>query len=744
MSAIRKVTVPVAGMSCAACAVSVESMIASQPGVSKSQINYANQEVLIEYDSKLISLEKMAKAVHDIGYELVIQEDHAEEAFEEIVKKQYHQLKLKLWVAVIFSLPVFILSMFFHTQIQNFAYILLFLSVPVIFFSGSGFYINAFRQLKHFSSSMDTLVALGTGSAFILSVINTFIPHLIDGHHQHGNLYYESAVIVITLVLLGKFLEERSKTRASFTIRKLIGLRPKYLNIIRNGQISEIPVEEVQIRDQVLVRPGEKIPVDGIVISGESYLDESMLSGESFPVYKKQSDHVYAGTINQNGILTLEAQKIGKETVLSQIISLIREAQSGKPPIQKIADKIASWFVPGVLLIAVITFLSWFIFAPGNNFSLAFLTSVTVLVIACPCALGLATPTALITGIGRAAEMGVVTKSAEVLEALNKSNAIVLDKTGTITTGKPEVNNILWIDNKHNNPENNQLLYSICSYSTHPLATAVAKYFEQKEHPGKIGFDSYENITGSGIKATIKENEYLAGNQKFLEEHLVSFEIIPDELSSLQQKGNKGLVYFSRNHDLVCVVSVSDALQKNIPETISKFKQIGLQIYLLSGDNLSVTSHFAGLAGIENFKAEVSPADKLAFIKNLQSEGKKVTMVGDGINDAGALAQADVGISLSHGSDIAIESAGITILRPDISVLPDLVGLSGKIMKTIKQNLFWAFFYNVIAIPLAAGVLFPKTGILLNPMIAGAAMAFSSVSVVSNSLRLKRFKKSLK
>lgn len=738
MASLKKVTIPVAGMSCASCAISVETMIKSQPGVLNARVNYASQNVFIEYNPQIVNPEQFKKVVGEIGYQLVIQEENAEEIFEGIVKKQYRNLKIKLGVALVFSIPVFILSMFFHHHLHQYSYLLLCLSLPVIFYSGSQFYINAIKQLRHFKSSMDSLIALGTGSAFIFSLLNTIWPGFITNSDGTSYLYYESAVIVITLVLLGKFLEERSKTRASFSIRKLMGLRPKSLNIVRNGEIIEIPVEEVKLSDQIQVKPGEKIPVDGFVKSGESYLDESMLTGEFLPNFKTAGDHVFAGTINQNSVLTIEALKIGKDTVLSQIIELIREAQSSKPPIQKIADKIASWFVPVVFLIAAITFVSWYFLSPTHDFNLAFLTSVTVLVIACPCALGLATPTALITGIGRAAEMGIVVRSAEVLETAKKINVVVLDKTGTITTGKPEVKQVYWLKESYNNSEVHKILFSLESNSTHPLASAITSFFGMNENIKKEEFENFENISGSGIKAKKSGLEYLAGNKKLLEMNGIQIDQDAVKISEKLENENKGLVYFAIGKDLICIISITDKLQKNVIETVQKFKNLGIEVILLSGDNQHLTSHFADLSGISEFKAAVSPVGKLEYIKELQSTGKIVAMVGDGINDAGALALADLGIAMANGSDIAIESADITLLRPDISVIPEFIQLSGKIIKTIRQNLFWAFFYNVVSIPLAAGILYPMTGILLNPMIAGAAMAMSSVSVVTNSLRLKR------
>ena len=737
MMSLEKVNLPVAGMSCASCAVSVESMIKSQDGVANAQVNYANQTVFVEFNKSKVDLKTLKKVVNEIGYDLIIEEINPEEIFDKIVEKRYKQLKNRLIIAIIFSLPVFVLSMFFHELSMQLSWLLLLLSVPVVFYSGSQFYINAFKQTRHLQAGMDTLIAVGTGAAFLFSVFNTFFSSFLLLRRIPVHLYYESAVIIITLVLLGKFFEERSRTKASFAIRKLIGLKPKTLNVIRNGETFEIPIEEVLKGDLVLVKPGEKIPIDGQVIDGESYVDESSMTGEAIPVAKMQKDKVFAGTFNQNGSLHILAEKVGKETTLSHIIELIREAQASKPPIQKLVDKISSVFVPVVIGLAVLTFVLWYNLSDYEPFIMAFISAVTVLIIACPCALGLATPTALVTGLGKAAENGILISNSQALEIAAKVNTIVLDKTGTITSGKPEINDIQWIKEEYKTANNLSVLYSMESMSGHPVADAVAKHLFKSFQPAKTEFKSFENITGYGLKALNDGQVFLAGNRKLLEKNGVVIETETDQILNQYQNNNQIIIFFACYKQLLAVITLSDNLKENAKHSIELLTHRGMEIYLLSGDSLKNTSYIAGKAAITNYKAEMSPADKLWFIQNLQKQGRVVAMAGDGINDAGALAQADLGIAMATGSDIAMESAGVTLLHSDLKKIISLFTLSTAILKTIRQNLFWAFFYNVLAIPLAAGVLYPLTGILLNPMIAGATMAISSVSVVANSLRLK-------
>ena len=729
-----KVNLEVGKMTCAACAASIESMLKSQQGVADAKVNYANRSVLLEYDSKLTSLTKLKSIVDSIGYELYIEEQTQAER-EASEKNNLKILKRKLLIAVIFSLPVFVLSMFFHHRFATENIIMFLLSLPVIFYSGSGFYTTAFRQLKHGMANMDTLVAMGTGTAFVYSVFNTFLSDIATNANPDVNVYFESAVVIITLILLGRFLEERAKSRASSAIRKLMELQPKEIRVIRNNTELSIAAKDVLISDIILIKPGEKIPVDGIVNEGESAVDESMISGEAMPVEKKINAKVYAGCINLNGSLKITARKIGKETMLAQIIRLVQEAQASKPPVQKLADKISSVFVPVVILIALSAFAYWyFIAAATPAFSISI--SIAVLIIACPCALGLATPTALMVGMGNAAEKGILIKNAEQLEILHKINAIVFDKTGTITIGKPQLNNIIW-QNDYDHTEEIAIMHALEKRSAHPLADAIVNHFKDMRLP-YTNISDFKNISGMGVQGIYDKDLYLAGNLNFIIQNNIPLsENQKAEIDKLSSEGNS-LILFASYNRLLAIIALNDKLKQDVAATINELNAIGIESYLLTGDNQKTAAIIASKAGIENVKAEVLPAGKADYIRELKQKHQVVAMVGDGINDAVALSQADIGIAMASGSDIAMESAGITLIRSDIAQLPKAIRLSAAILRTIRQNLFWAFIYNIISIPVAAGVLYASSGFLLNPMIAAAAMAFSSVSVVSNSLRLKR------
>jgi len=733
-SDIVKVNLEVGKMTCAACALSVESILRSQQGVISASVMYANHTVIIEYNNKQCKLDDLKQAVDSIGYELFIEElTQTEKEAKEA--KQYRLLKKKLWVAVIFSLPVFVLSMFFHHSFAGENLLMLVLSLPVIIWAGSGFYITAFRQLKHGMANMDTLVALGTGTAFIYSIFNSFFSEYLIRNKIAVNVYYESAVVIITLILLGRFLEERAKSRASSAIKKLMDLQPKEITVIRNNTEISIPAKEVLINDILLIKPGEKIAVDGMVSEGQSTVDESMISGEAIPVEKTAKSGVFAGTINMNGSLKVIALKIGKETLLSQIIRMVQEAQASKPPIQKLADKISSVFVPSVIFIAIATFIYWY-FAAGAGMAFSVSISIAVLIIACPCALGLATPTALMVGIGNAAGKGILIKNAAQLEILHKINAIVFDKTGTITIGKPQLTNIYWqADYDHN--DEIAILNAMEKKSAHPLADAIVNYFKEVRLP-YTNITDFKNFSGKGVQGVYNKDLYFAGNQQFITENNITInEKQLEVINSLESNGNTVILFASYNR-LLAILSMADQLKANAPEIISQLKAIGIKTYLLTGDNQKTAEIIARKAGIDNVKAGVLPAGKSDFINELKQNKQIVAMVGDGINDAVALSSADIGIAMAAGSDIAMETAGITLIRTDISQIPQAIRLSESILKTIKQNLFWAFFYNVISIPIAAGVLYSSTGFLLNPMIAAAAMAMSSVTVVSNSLRLRK------
>jgi Cu2+-exporting ATPase len=583
---------------------------------------------------------------------------------------------------------------------------------------------------------MDTLVALSTGIAFIFSVFNTVYPEFWHRQGIHSHVYFEAASVIIVFISLGKLLEEKAKSKTSSAIKKLIGLQPKTVSIITGGQEQKILIAQVKVGNTVMIRPGERVAVDGIVISGSSFIDESTITGEPVPVEKKSGDNVFAGTINQKGTFQFEAKSVGSDTILARIIKMVQEAQGSKAPVQKLVDKVAGIFVPVVLLISILTFTLWMLLGGENAFTHALLTSITVLVIACPCALGLATPTAIMVGIGKGAENNILIKDAESLELAHKVNVVILDKTGTITEGKPTVTEMVW--NTHENliPELKKILFSIEKQSEHPLAEAVVTKLKEEDIPS-LTLSHFESITGKGVKAILETFTYYVGNEKFLTENKIQIQDNLKEAATKFEEEAKTVVYFSNEQQAVALIAITDKIKNTSKEAIATLRNKGIEVYMLTGDNKQTASVVAKQVGVNDFKAEILPSDKADFISALQSKGKIVAMVGDGINDSHALAQADVSIAMGKGSDIAMDVAKITLITSDLNSIPKAFQLSANIVRGIHQNLFWAFIYNLIGIPLAAGILYPYNGFLLNPMIAGAAMALSSVSVVSNSLRLK-------
>ncbi|HYG40424.1 MAG TPA: heavy metal translocating P-type ATPase [Cytophagales bacterium] len=732
-----KVTLPVTGMTCAACAVSVESMLKSQEGVGDAGVNFANQTAWVDYDPKVATLPKLQKSIQSIGYDLIIDQENGAEIQEEIQLRHYQTLKKKTIWAAILTIPIVVIGMFIM-DMPYANWIMMALSIPVLWL-GRNFYINAFKQARHGKANMDTLVALSTGIAFLFSVFNTLNPHFFHNRGLHAHVYFEAATVIISFILLGKFLEERAKSNTSSAIKKLMGLQPKTVRIIVDGEEKEIPVAQVNVENLVLVRPGEKIPVDGVVQSGNSFVDESMISGEPIPVEKRNGDKVFAGTVNQKGSFRFVAEKVGGDTVLSQIIKMVQQAQGSKAPVQKLVDKVAGIFVPIVIGIAILTFAVWMIFGGDNAFTHALLAMITVLVIACPCALGLATPTAIMVGVGKGAENNILIKDAESLELGHKVDAIILDKTGTITEGKPEVTDITWFDEKDNQELYESVLLQIEANSEHPLAEAVVRKL-RRENLLPIKLEAFESITGKGVKAISQGQTYLVGNTKLLQDFNVTIsEDAQNQVLALQEQA-KTVIYFANNHKVLAVLAIADKIKATSRQAIDNLQNQGIEVYMLTGDNEQTAMAVAKQVGLKHYRAEVLPSDKADFVKQLQSEGKVVAMVGDGINDSHALAQADVSIAMGKGSDIAMDVAKMTLITSDLNQIPKALKLSRKTVQTIKQNLFWAFIYNLIGIPLAAGVLYPFYGFLLNPMIAGAAMALSSVSVVSNSLRLRSVK----
>ena len=725
-------TFPVLGMTCASCASSAESIVTHQEGVINASVNYATGNLIVEFLSSVTNAEKLQKAVQSVGYDLLIEDENKQqESLEAIHEKKFKELKNKTLWAVILSLPVVIIGMFFMDMPYGNEIMWAF-STPVVLWLGRDFFINAWKQAKHRKANMDTLVALSTGIAYLFSVFNMLFADFWHQRGLHAHVYFEAAAVIIAFILLGKLLEEKAKGNTSSAIKKLMGLQPKTVIVIQaDGTEKQTPIEEVLEGNVILVKPGEKIAVDGMVISGSSYVDESMLSGEPVPVLKNENEKVFAGTINQKGSFQFKAVKVGKETMLAQIIKMVQDAQGSKAPVQKLVDKIAGIFVPVVMGIALLTFIIWMIFGGDNAIVQGLLAAVTVLVIACPCALGLATPTAIMVGVGKGAEQGILIKDAESLELAKKIDAIILDKTGTITEGRPQVTDIQWLKNDDSKKD---ILLSIEKQSEHPLAEAVVKYLDGVNPTTLSNFDS---ITGKGAKADYNNETYFVGNKKLLFENNIA---IPEELQQQADewsKLSKTVIWFSDSKQALSVVAISDKIKETSAQAIKEMQDMGIDLYMLTGDNEATAKAIAEQTGIKHYKAEVLPQHKADFVKELQEQGKTVAMVGDGINDSTALATADVSIAMGKGSDIAMDVAKMTIISSDLSKISQAIKLSKQTVATIKQNLFWAFIYNLIGIPIAAGILYPINGFLLNPMIAGAAMAMSSVSVVTNSLRLK-------
>ncbi len=728
-----KHTFPVTGMSCASCAVSTETIIKGQRGVVDASVNFANSSVKVEYIPTITSPQQIKSSVQSIGYDLVIEDSlEAKDALEELNREKHRLLKQKTIWSVVFSVPLVLIGMFFM-NIPFANYIMWGLATPVVLFFGRQFFINAWKGAKHRTANMDTLVTLSTGIAYLFSVFNTLNPQFWHSRGLHAHVYFEAASVVIAFILLGKLLEEGAKAATSSAIKKLIGLQPNKVTIIhKGGHMMEMDITEVKKGNLLLVKPGEKIPVDGIVQNGESYIDESMISGEPLPVLKQKEGKVYAGTINQKGSFQFSAEKVGGDTLLAQIIRRVQEAQGSKAPVQKMVDKVAGIFVPVVIAFSILAFIAWLVVGGENGLTHGLLALVTVLVIACPCALGLATPTAIMVGVGKGAGVGILIKDAESLELAHKMNAIVLDKTGTITEGKPRVLDIMWIEDFI---ENKNILYSIEKSSEHPLAEAVATHLEKEAQFAKI--TNIESITGAGITATYNNIKYFAGNAMLLERNNVQLDQQMKKWSDHKRDEANTVVFFANNTKALAAIAIADKIKPTSADAVARLKNLGIDVYMFTGDNQQTAEAVAKQAGIVDFTAEALPQEKYDFIKKLQSQGKVVGMVGDGINDSQALAQADVSIAMAKGSDIAMDVAKITLMTSDLARIPAAIKLSKKTVSTIRQNLFWAFIYNLIGIPIAAGLLYPLNGFLLSPMIAGAAMALSSVSVVTNSLRLK-------
>ena len=737
-------TFPVLGMSCASCAARIEKTLNRQSGVKIAAVNYASATATVEYDPKNCSSEALQQAVQAAGYDLLINRDgNTLEEAEEAHNKKFTTLKLRTVWAVILSLPVIIIGMFF----MDMPYanpIMWTLSTPIVFWLGRGFFSSAWKQLRHGSANMDTLVAISTGTAYLFSLFNMLFPDFWLSRGIHPHVYFEAASVIIAFILLGRLLEEKAKGNASTAIKKLMGLQPKTVTVVGNEE-RIVPIEQIRPGDIILVKPGERIAVDGIVTEGSSYVDESMLSGEPVAVSKQKDAKVFAGTINQKGSFRFRAEKVGTDTLLAKIIHMVQDAQGSKAPVQQLVDKIAGIFVPTIIGIAVLAFIVWMMLDGTDGFTHGLLAFVTVIIIACPCALGLATPTAIMVGIGKGAERGILIKDAESLEIAKKVNTVVLDKTGTVTEGKPVVSKLVWntptttpnpsISSKDVLPD---IFYSLEKLSEHPLADAVVNHL--KESASIDDIQDFETITGKGVKGRTQGRIYFAGNLKLLEENRIAISrSLREEATRLTAKAQT-VIWFADEENALAIAGITDRIKETSIRAVDELRATGIEVHMLTGDNETTAREIARKAGIAHYQASVLPQDKAAFISRLQAEGRKVAMVGDGINDSAALAQADLSIAMGGGSDIAMDVAKMTIISSDLTKIPEALRLSRLTVRTIRQNLFWAFIYNIVGVPIAAGILYPINGFLLNPMIAGAAMAFSSVSVVSNSLLLKRKK----
>ena len=732
MSKITKKVYPVMGMHCAACANNVEKIVKKQEGVEDASVNLAAAVLTVDFNSDVVSPEQLKDAVMKIGFDFIIDEDNSMEEQEEAEHSYYEQLQRKTVVAWIFALPVAFMGMFFM-DFPGINWWMLVLSLPVLFYSGHAFYVNAWKQAKHFTSNMDTLVALSTSIAFLFSLFNTLYPRFWYEQGLEPHVYYEAATVIIAFVLVGKLMEEKAKGKTSMAIRKLMGLQPKTARILRDGKEEDILISELKKGDKVSVRPGERVPVDGLIVEGDTFIDESMISGEPIPVGKKLNDKVLAGTINQNGAFVMSAEKVGRETVLAQIIRMVQEAQGSKAPVQRIVDKVTAVFVPTVLAIAILTFIVWMIVGGVDDFSYAMLSAVSVLVIACPCALGLATPTALMVGIGKGAEAHILIKDAVALEQMRKVDTVVLDKTGTVTEGRPTVTG--WLHDAGWVNEHKGILYAAELKSEHPLALAIVEELKKDGNKPAI-IDSFESRTGRGIVVTRGGKTYWAGSHRLLNDFGAKVSDLLKSMVEEYERSGKSLVYFGEESMLLAVIVISDKVKPTSIQAVKQMQAEGKYVVLLTGDGHLTAQNVAGEINANRFIAEALPDDKENVIKELQREGRVVAMVGDGINDSQALARADVSIAMGKGTDIAMDVAMVTLMTSDLLLLPKAFKLSRKTVRLIHQNLFWAFIYNLIGIPIAAGILFPMYGILLNPMIASAAMACSSVSVVLNSLSL--------
>jgi Cu+-exporting ATPase len=738
----ERTTINIGGMNCAACVRRVENTLKRVPGVLDANVNLASSKAVVTHEPGKADAFELRKALDDSGYQFLgVVGEQSEDPLEAARRQELRDLKIKLAVGLVLSILIHIAAFphlipSLHSVIPS-SWLLVagfIMTTPVVFWVGSRFIVGAYKAALQKTSDMNTLVSVGALSAYLYSSVVTFFPQFFESAGVPAPVYFDGAAMIVTLILLGRYLEARAKGKTSEAIQRLMGLKPKTARVIRDDTEIDLPVELVQVGDVILVRPGERIPTDGIVLTGSSSVDESMLTGESIPVLKEQEAEVFGATINKTGSFTFRATKVGSETALAQIIRLVEEAQGSKPPIQRFADKVASIFVPVVFSIAALTFIVWYFLVPDPVFSRAMLNFVSVLIIACPCAMGLATPTAIMVGTGLGAEKGILIKSGESLEKAYKLTTVVFDKTGTLTRGEPVVTDIVPAENVRQD-EVMQIALSIEAVSEHPLAQAIMDR-GKTEGMQALPLQDFEAVTGLGVRGSLESRSVLLGNRRFMESQSISMNGLENSVQTIADQG-KTTVLVARDGKVIGLLGLQDVPRDGAREAVETLKHMGLNVAMITGDNRKTAEAVASSVGIDTVLAEVLPGEKAQEIRRIQSTGQVVAMVGDGINDAPALTAADIGIAIGAGTDVAIEAGDVTLIKSDLQLVPSAIGLSLQTMKVIKQNLFWAFFYNSLGIPIAAGVLYPFFGILLNPVYAAAAMALSSVSVVSNSLRLR-------
>ncbi|GAA4346270.1 heavy metal translocating P-type ATPase [Hymenobacter saemangeumensis] len=751
-AATETATLNIEGMTCASCSNFVERALSRTPGVQRAVVNLATEKATIDFVPAQINRAGLKAAVEQAGYGVAETAQPAaasplasDDELEARKALAYARLRRRFWVATALAAVIMPLSMLMlwpalmqRISMPVLNYVLLALTLPVIFYSGREFYVSAWNGLRHRTASMDTLIAVGTGAAFAFSLVATIVPGWLTSRGIAAEVYYDTTATIIALILLGKVLEARAKTRTSAAIKALLGLQARTARVLRGGQEVDIPIEQVQLNDLVVVRPGEKVATDGVMEAGHSAVDESMLTGESLPVEKKAGDPVYGATLNKTGSFRFRVTKVGAETMLAQIVKLVSEAQGSRAPIQRLADKVSAVFVPVVVIIAILTFVLWFDFAPeATRLPLALVNFVAVLIIACPCALGLATPTAIMVGTGKGAEHGVLIRNAEALEKAYQVDTVLLDKTGTITRGEPAVTDFLPLPGLAAT-ELLPLLAAVERQSEHPLAAAVVRYADEQQS-SQLTASSFQAVEGQGAKASVEGRSILIGNRRLLRENGVAITPALEQAAAPLLAQAKTVLYAAVDGQPAALLGVADTLRDTSAAAIKELQRQGLEVVMMTGDNPQTAAEVARQVGISRFFAEVLPQDKTGKVQELQAEGRRVAMVGDGINDAPALARADVGLAMATGTDVAMEAAAITLMRADLMGVVTAIALSRHTMRTIRQNLFFAFIYNVLGIPIAAGLLYPFTGWLLSPMLAAAAMALSSVSVLTNSLRLRGF-----